>query len=127
MFYPQPIPIGLAFGMSSPSDFTIDEGVARAMVNLRWIVSGEDQPNYPYMDFELEKLNGTLSVYSNYDEAIMGHLDSLQYASTKLISVGSVLENPRDIDKISDAFDDAKNYLNGYVWGANTPDWIRAK
>ena len=127
MNYPQSIPIGLAFGMSSPSEMIIEEGWIAAIVNLRWIVNGEDQPYCPYMDFELEKFNFTFEAYTNYDEAIMGKVDSLRYESSKIVSQGTILDNPRDIDKISEEFDSMKNYLNGYVWGSNSPDWIRAK
>ena len=77
-------------------------------------------------DFELKQTMFNLTVSTDQNTAIVGHVDLLQYFGKKIVNPGTVLSNPRDIDKISKVFDDAKNYLNGHVWGSGI-DWIRLK
>ena len=78
------------------------------------------------MDFTLEGFKLNCSAYTNEDMAIMGKFNYFRFDSGKINTPGKVLVNPRDIYKISTAFDSGKNYMNGNVWGSG-PDHVRAK
>ena len=96
------VPVGFTLGMSKPSSINLVQDKLLIDLNLRAIVNSGAEI---LEDFELKQTMFNLTVGTDQNSAIVGHVDLLQYFGRQMVNAGSVLSNPRDIDKISSAFD----------------------